>query len=93
MYSCEKYLQSVIQCFQQEVWIKTKSLLTERRGQSEKKGFGNSVLRHTDLGLSNQGAFSITQRREGQAELRLSITLTKIEREREDILKGFPQIA
>lgn len=46
----------------------------------------------TNLGLSYQGAFSITQRREGQAELRLSITLTKIGREREDILKGIPHM-
>lgn len=48
--------------------------------------------RRTNLGLCYQGAFSITQRREGQAEFQLSITLTKIEKERrrEDILKGLP---
>lgn len=47
----------------------------------------------TNLGLGYQGAFSIAQRREGEAELRLSITLTMIEREREDILKGIPHAA
>lgn len=48
--------------------------------------------RRTNLGLGYRGAFSITQRREGQAEFQLSITLTKIEKEkgREDILKGIP---
>lgn len=48
--------------------------------------------RRTNLGLCYRGAFSITQGREGQAEFQLSITLTKIEKEkgREDILKGIP---
>lgn len=53
---------------------------------------GRIFERHTNLGLGYQGAFSITQRREGQAEFQLSITLTKIEKERgrKDILKGIP---
>lgn len=44
----------------------------------------------TDLRLGYQRAFSITQRREGQAELCLSIALTKTDKERGDILKGIP---
>lgn len=46
-----------------------------------RRRFGKRV-RHTDLGLSYKRAFSITQRREGQAELRLSITLTETQREK-----------
>lgn len=38
----------------------------------------------TNLGLSYQGGLSITQWREREAEFCLSITLTKIEREKED---------
>lgn len=56
-------------------------------------GFFFQILeRRTNLGLCYRGAFSITQRREGQAEFQLSITLTKIEKEkgREDILKDIP---
>lgn len=41
-------------------------------------------MRRTDLGFSYWGGLSITQWREGEAELCLSITLTKIEREKED---------
>lgn len=66
-------------CFQRSV---------STRKQRRERHFGKCSVRHTDLGLSYQSGFSITQRREGQAELRLSITLTKIEREREDILMG-----
>lgn len=50
----------------------------------EKKGLP------TYLRLGYQRAFSITQRREGQAELRLSIALTKTDKERGDILKAIP---
>lgn len=50
----------------------------------EKKGL------RTYLRLGYQRAFSITQGREGQAELRLSIALTKTDKERGDILKGIP---
>lgn len=52
--------------------------------------FGERKLLHTNLGLSYQRAVAITQRREGQAELRLSIALTKKDKERGDILKGIP---
>lgn len=72
--------------------------LTEHQDRTYEKAFLVVVVvlmtfeRHTNLGLCYQGAFSITQRREGQAEFQLSITLTKIEKEqgREDILKGIP---
>lgn len=63
-----------------------------KEGCVKEIGFGKSLVQRTDLRLGYQGAFSITQRREGQTELRLSITLTKIERKREDILKGIPHI-
>lgn len=55
-------------------------------------GFFMIFERRTNLGLGYRGAFSITQRREGQAKFQLSITLTKIEKQkgREDILKGIP---
>lgn len=66
--------------------------LTEREEWIEEGSLGRVFERRTNLGLGYQGAFSITQRREGQAEFQLSITLTKIEKERgrEDILKGIP---
>lgn len=66
--------------------------LTEHEEWIEEGSLGRVFERRTNLGLGYQGAFSITQRREGQAEFQLSITLTKIEKERgrEDILKGTP---
>lgn len=36
----------------------------------------------TDLGLGHEGGLSVTQGGEGQAELRLSVTLTETEREK-----------
>lgn len=66
--------------------------LREHEEWIEGGSLGRVFERRTNLGLGYQGAFSITQRREGQAEFQLSITLTKIEKERgrEDILKGTP---
>lgn len=79
--------QGIITCAFQLTWCRME---TGTGSRSFSRKFGERKVLHTDLGLGYQRAVAITQRREGQAELRLSIALTKTDKERGDILKGIP---